>query len=382
MAGRAHPASLLARLPAGPVLCWQRAGQGLVGWGEAARLEVSGPDRFPHALAWLRDLPGAGRRDLPVGPEGVVAFGSFSFEETESSVLIVPEVLVGRDGSGTWISGTDAKPRPVRAPRRPEAVRYPDAGGARDRYRGVVEAAIRLVGAGRLEKLVVAGFLDARAGAPIDVRWLLGELAAAYPDCWTFAVDGLVGATPELLVRMAGGVVTSRVLAGSGPPDADPAALFASRKDRAEHRYALASVVDGLQPECDGLEVSEPYPLELPNVRHLASDVTGRLREPRSALELAGALHPTAAVAGVPSAAAVAAIAELEAAPRGRYAGPVGWVAADGTGEWCLALRCAQLSGNSARLFAGCGIVAGSEPEAEVAEWLAKLRPVRDALGG
>jgi menaquinone-specific isochorismate synthase len=223
---------------------------------------------------------------------------------------------------------------------------------------------------------------------------VLRHLSADYPSCWTFSVDGLVGATPELLVRSEKGLVTSRVLAGTirrtGDDDADlarAAILAHSSKDLEEHEYAVASLTRALEPFCSSTNVPEtPFVLHLPNVLHLATDVNGVLSEhdphPTS-LALAEALHPTAAVAGTPTQAAVLLIEELEQMDRGRYAGPVGWLGADGDGEWGIGLRSAALDPTDRhrlRLFAGCGIVAASSPDAELAESEAKLEPMRHAL--
>jgi menaquinone-specific isochorismate synthase len=253
-----------------------------------------------------------------------------------------------------------------------------------------VEEAVRRIRSGALDKVVLAYDLVATADSDIDPRYLLAGLAERYPDCWAFAVDDLVGATPELLLRRTGESVLSRVLAGTAARGVDAAAdrasggaLLASVKEREEHRYAVESVARALDSYCRELSVpDEPYLLTLPNVVHLATDVSGVLAAPVDAFDLAAALHPPAAVGGAPTDVAVRLITELEAAGRGRYAGPVGWVDASGDGEWGIALRCAQLAGSTARLFAGCGIVAGSDPDAEVAETQAKFVPVRDALEG
>ncbi|MGZ4633237.1 MAG: isochorismate synthase, partial [Actinomycetes bacterium] len=160
-------------------------------------------------------------------------------------------------------------------------------------------------------------------------------------------------------------------------------ALLRSDKDREEHRYAAESLLEALTPLCGAVTASdEPYLLELSNVAHLATDVTGIVGPGHDVLDLVSAVHPTAAVGGTPAERAMVAIREIEAMDRGRYAGPVGWVDAQGDGEWGIALRCAQLDGSTARLFAGCGIVAHSEPDAEVLEAQAKFVPVRDALEG
>ncbi len=237
---------------------------------------------------------------------------------------------------------------------------------------------------------MLARDLVATADEPIDVRWPLRRLAEAYPMCWTFHVDGMFGATPEMLVRRERGLVTSRVLAGTirrtGDDDRDlalAATLARSSKDLEEHEYAVRSVADALEPHCSSMNVPEaPFVLHLPNVMHLATDVAGVVHDAAtvSSLQLAEALHPSAAVGGTPTPVATALIAEIEGMDRGRYAGPVGWMDATGDGEWGIALRSAQLDGTTVRLFAGCGIVADSDPEAELAEAQAKFVPVRDSL--
>jgi menaquinone-specific isochorismate synthase len=239
--------------------------------------------------------------------------------------------------------------------------------------------------------VVLARDLYAIAEEDIDPRWLLARLAERYGRCWTYQVDGLIGATPEMLLRQEAGLATSRVLAGtirrSGQADlALAAALARSSKDLEEHVYAVQSVATALAPYCSGMHVPDaPYVLELPNVLHLATDVTAVAQPGTTSLELAAALHPSAAVCGTPTDRARAEIAELEHLDRGRYSGPVGWIDANGDGEWAIALRCGQIDDTDRRriqLFAGCGIVAGSDPEAELAESNAKLVPMRDALAG
>jgi menaquinone-specific isochorismate synthase len=201
-------------------------------------------------------------------------------------------------------------------------------------------------------------------------------------------VDGTFGASPELLVRVSHGQVSARVLAGTAGRGTDPGvdhaisnALAASTKNLAEHAFAVDSLVSSLKPFCTQVDAdSTPFSLALPNVWHLASDVHGVLRENASALDLAAALHPTAAVAGTPRDQALKLINELEPFDRGRYAGPVGWIGANGDGEWAIALRGGQISGTKITAFAGCGIVADSEPEAELAETELKFQPIRNAL--
>jgi menaquinone-specific isochorismate synthase len=277
--------------------------------------------------------------------------------------------------------------------RPPTGVRWHDGSLPGPQWEQAVAEAVAAIKAGSLRKVVLAQDQFATASDVIDVRALLRRLARRYPDCFTFACDGMVGATPELLIRQTGRQVSALVLAGTTPRGGDlvedealGAALLASAKNTEEHAYAVASMREALEPLCDELD-NQPRPtlLKLPNLQHLGTWVRGTLTAdgtPRSALGLAAAVHPTAAVCGTPTGAAFELIRELEHMDRERYAGPVGWVDADGNGEWGIALRCAQLSGRTARLFAGCGIVAGSDPAAELAEAQVKFRPMRGALEG
>jgi menaquinone-specific isochorismate synthase len=389
---------LLLTAPPGPdALVWVRDGDGLVGWGCHARLTVRGPDRFAAAARWWAEVIARLHVDDPVGVPGTgpVMFGSFAFSEGEPSELVVPEVVLGRSGGTAWRTtvgavGPLAGSRPARAPGR---VRYADGSRSAPDWQTAVARAVERIAAGRLEKVVLARDLLADCDRAVDPRWLAAGLADRYPRCWTFSVDGLVGATPELLVRLAGGLVTSRVLAGTIPRSGDEprdlalaGRLARSSKDLEEHEYAVRSVSAALGPHCTATNVPDgPFVLHLPNVMHLATDVTGVVRPGRGVLDLVAALHPTAAVCGTPTEEARRTIAELEGMSRGRYSGPVGWVDATGNGEWGIALRCGQVDPadpRRVRLFAGCGIVAGSDPQAELAEAGAKFLPVREALGG
>lgn len=251
-----------------------------------------------------------------------------------------------------------------------------------------VAEAIGLIEAGEVAKVVLARDHAVWAREPFDAVALARRLTARFASCHTFVVDGLVGATPELLLARNGDRVVSRVLAGTAARGPDPAsdarlgaALLASDKDRTEHRLAAESVADVLAPRCRVLQHDpEPELLRLDNVQHLATLFTGDLDVPASALELVAALHPTAAVGGTPRRTAIEVIRRLEGMERGRYAGPVGWTDPSGDGEWGIALRCAQLSGARARLFAGVGIVGASLPEAELEETRLKLLAMQAAL--
>ncbi len=399
------PGPLLALLPdTADTTAWVRRGEGLVGWGVAAECRTSGPDRFSEAQAWWSDLTrnSVVRDEVDQPGSGVVCFGSFAFaDDPGDSVLVVPEVVVGRRGRTTWVTTigvgtlqTVPTVEPGDVPPAPVGVAFSDGALSGAAWETVVAEAVDRISDGRLEKVVLARDLVATAEADIDVRWPLRQLAGSYPMCWTFHVDGLFGATPEMLVRRERGLVTSRVLAGTIRRTGDDArdlalaaTLARSSKDLEEHEYAVRSVADALAPHCSSMNVPEsPFVLHLPNVMHLATDVAGVVHataDPAgSSLDLAEALHPSAAVGGTPSDVATAVITEIEGMDRGRYAGPVGWMDASGDGEWGLALRSAEISGATVRLFAGCGIVADSDPEAELAEAQAKFVPVRDSLSG
>jgi len=400
------PADLLDLLPAEGGTAWIRRGDGLVAWGELLRIETRGTGRMREAAAqWRRLVEHAVVRDeVRVPGTGPVAFGSFSFAPASAAggALVVPRVVVGRRGPVAWVTtlaegGVAPVPELASqpAPRSPGRVELVDGALDAARWQLAVAEAVGRIRAGDLDKVVLAREVLARTAEPLDVRWALHRLAADYQACWTFAVDGLLGATPELLLRSEKGLVTSRVLAGTirrtGDDDADlaHAALLAhSSKDLEEHEYAVTSLSEALAPFCSSTNVPEtPFVLHLPNVLHLATDVTGVLAADAdgahpSSLLLADALHPTAAVAGTPTAVACEVIEQLEGMDRGRYAAPVGWMGVDGDGEWALALRSAELGADPRRLrlFAGCGIVAASDPAAELAESEAKLEPMRHAL--
>ena len=392
------PGPLLDLLPEDGALAWVQGEEGLVGWGESARFEAIGPGRFAEAQAWWDALVAraAVHDEVELPGTGLVAFGSFAFDPAEgSSALVVPQVVVGRRGDTWWRTtiGLPVDELPRTPLRPPSSVVFSDAEVTGAQWMVSVEQGVARIQAGDLEKVVLARALDARADEPVDLRWPLRRLAADYPGCWAFAVDGMLGATPEMLVRLEGGIATSRVLAGTlrrtGDANQDSrrgAALGRSIKDVEEHGYGVRSVVDALALHCTEVEVpAAPFVLELRNVMHLATDVRGVVTDGASVLQLLASLHPSAAVCGSPTELALDVIRQIEGLDRGRYAGPVGWLDARGDGEWGIALRCAQVDPQDPRrlrLFAGCGIVAGSQPLHELAESNAKLVPMRDALQG
>lgn len=415
---------LLAYLVREDVLCWTRREAGLVGFGEVARICTSGPERFEAAQRWWRSLIATAIVEDQVNSSGTgpVAFGSFSFSRTSSydSRLIVPALIVGSHEGQGWLTQLtlDDNVELTEAGAQAALARVLEDGAApsgdapltetsteattlntgaltEEQWKAAVGEAVRRIESGALEKLVLARDVVARLQEPLDTAQVLRELAVRYRECWTYGVDGLIGSTPEMLIKVEGSTARARVLAGTldraDAPNADSAyaanGLTSDEKQRHEHQFAIESLTRQLAPFTSTMTAhSEPFVLELPNVWHLASDVSAQLAEidgqvPTS-LALAAALHPTAAVCGTPTGTAAALIHELEQLDRGPYAGPVGWMDAAGDGEWGIALRGAVVEDpRTIRLFAGGGIVAASDPEAELSETWAKFRPMLQALG-
>jgi menaquinone-specific isochorismate synthase len=394
------PGPLLSLLPRDEAYAWIHHGDGLVGWGRAASCETSGVRRFDEASSWWREITrhSVVRDEVDVPGTGLVAFGTFTFSGgSAGSGLVVPEVVVGRRDGRSWVTvvGAGISMPPLltatEPPAEPTGVTFSDGPVGPTTWQEIVADAVGRIADGGLDKVVLARTLVAELDAPLDVRAPLTRLADEYPECWTFHVDGFFGSTPEMLVRLERGLITSRVLAGTIRRTGDDthdltlaASLARSSKDLEEHEYAVRSVAEALAPHCTSMNVPEsPFVLHLPNVMHLATDVTGVIRDDASVLALAESLHPSAAVGGTPTKLAVELIDEIERLDRGRYAGPVGWIGASGDGEWGIGLRSAQIEDAQrmrVRLFAGCGIVADSVPADELAEADAKLIPVRDAL--
>ncbi|MFB7843094.1 isochorismate synthase MenF [Microbacterium sp. NPDC056052] len=409
---------------------WLRRGDGIVAVGSETATVVriaSGAEPRTTALSRAWDgIRASARIDdaVRLPGTGLVAFAALVFDDASAadSVLIVPRTVIGRHGGRTWITRivdagdadvsvdtsagdadgapadhgfADDVPAPTALGPHWAGTLGPGAQTAQG-YQASVRRALAAIADARYGKVVLARDLVGTVPAGSDLRRLVRALSTEYRDTWAFAVDGLIGASPETLVTAQDGVVTARVLAGTAARGADAvtdaraaASLADSPKDNDEHAFAVRSVVASLAPHTTALDAEGgPFILELPNLFHLATDVRARLSDGASALDLAAALHPTAAVAGTPTDAAIAAIRELEPFDRGRYAGPVGWIDGHGNGEWAIALRCAQFdvtgsgSGQPIPLtaYAGAGIVAGSDPETELLETRVKFRPIVDAL--
>ena len=378
-------------------LTWVRGGDGLVGWGSYATTTVSGPNRFSDARTWWhKELEKLAISDsVHASGTGPILFTSFSFDPNEESVLVIPKILVGMRNGISWITWIGNEPQPALLKRSADLAdarfSWGDGSLSPEEWQLRVASAIKEIEETELEKVVLARDLKASSDHAIDARKILLNLNREYPSTWIFSVAGLVGATPELLIRLSRGMVTSRVLAGTisktGDDEKDlalAASLARSSKDLEEHEYAVRSVANALDQFCTSTNVPEsPFVLHLSNVMHLATDVTGALIESKKGVDaftVLEKLHPSAAVCGTPTIIAAELIKKTEGMSRGRYAGPVGWLDASGDGELCIALRCGQIIENEIQIFAGCGIVAGSNPEVELSESNAKFAPMRSAL--
>jgi menaquinone-specific isochorismate synthase len=390
-----------ARLTTAGELCWLTDGHELAGWGAALRIGVgTGRGRFNDAAeTFARHVAAMDIVDQAHAATRPLAFCSFTFDpSSHDSVMVVPRVVVRRRAGRAWltmisdqpVTPRDLVPPPVTAVAGIGRVRYAGTTATEIDWIDAVDRAVRRIRHGEAEKVVLARDRVVYSHEPFEATALLRRLRASFPSCFTFHVAGLIGASPELLIRREGAQITSLVLAGTARRGRDATedsslgdALLRSAKDLAEHRPAVTDVRGVLDALVTQLDVDDhPTLLRLANVQHLATRMSGRLHTPVHALHVAGLLHPTAAVGGTPRDVALAMIAELETIDRGRYAGPVGWVDAAGDGELAIALRCAQLTGARARLFAGAGIVADSLPENELEETRLKLRAMQSAFEG
>jgi menaquinone-specific isochorismate synthase len=362
-----------------------RDGVGLAGRGVAAQVPLD------HAVAFLSAID----HTDDVGGVRPVALGVVPFEPGAPCELVVPAVTVGKAADGRrWVTRIDGADEPIAAAARP----VPRAQQFEvrpltpvDRYLAAVTAARDAVRDGSLTKAVIAREVLVSSDEPIDAHAVLLRLKAAFGRSHRYSMEGFIGASPELLVQVEGNTVRSHPLAGTtartGDPDTDRRAaeeLLASEKNQVEHRVVIDMIHDTLLPWCSYLDWEpEPSIVTVANVQHLGTAMEGHLSDPRpSVVQLVRALLPTPALGGFPRDEALALIAREEGFVRGRYGGAVGWLDAAGDGTWAVAIRCAELSPDrrSARLVAGGGIVADSEPLAELAETQAKLQAMLSAI--
>lgn len=398
---------LTAHIPATAMAAWLRHGQGMVAVGTAWQVSTSGPERFSRANAAFAEVAGRARVDDEVRTSGtgLISLGSFSYSDRSErpSTLTVPRAVLGvHDGeSFLTVVGVDEEPElPVSwrdlFPTTPQPAAQDPAldlvpAHTPDEYQALVASAVDAIRAGRAAKVVLSESTTVHSSRPVVPSTLLANLARDYPSTWVYLVDDVVGATPEMLAQTEDGRLFSRVLAGTrsvadfGELAEDERRAFQSdAKERSEHAFAVESVTAALEGITEELTCSpEPFVLRLPGLEHLASDISARLREDATSLDVAARLHPSAAVSGTPRADADELIAELEGLDRGGYAAPVGWMNAAGDGQWAIALRMAHLvDEHTVRLQAGGGLVAASDPVSEHAEVLAKCRPMLRALRG
>lgn len=419
-----------SRLASDRWFCWEQPDRGfaLAGLGTAHEATSRGAKRFEHVagecLALREGAILGGPPRLPAGA-GPVWMGGFAFDPEgagsahwssfEPASMCLPELSLCRQGDEAFltvnavvspgddvdevvggaerrVSGLRDLPLPLLDPQLTGA--RPAIGSARPpgEFERIVTAATERIGAGEMTKVVLAREIAVEAAAAHDPAPVFGALREQFPSCFCFCRGtpeaAFLGASPELLVRRSGASASTVALAGSTRRSSDPSVddhlgeqLLRSDKERREQRIVTERIVRTLRPHSVWVEAAaEPDLVKVANIQHLATPILAQLAEPRSAIELAGLLHPTPAVGGEPARAAAAAIAELERMDRGWYAGPVGWMDATEDGELCVALRSALLRDREARLFAGVGVVAGSNPAAELAETEVKLEALLPLL--
>ncbi|CAA9471191.1 MAG: Isochorismate synthase @ Menaquinone-specific isochorismate synthase [uncultured Solirubrobacteraceae bacterium] len=422
---------LASRRAGEPWLCFEqpdREGAALAALGSVYRISGSGPGRFKAVARGWRDVLAEAHADAPDGPpgSGLVAVGGFAFADGggasppwggfQQAGLDVPAIAFARRGRDVRLTvAVAAGPGDD-----PEAL----VGGIQDRLAGLREAALPLIDpapagrfriasaappehyeaavaravseirAGEYDKVVLAREVLVQAPSAHDAAAVFGVLRSSFDSCYVFCAGrgdaALVGASPELLVRRTGLRAQTVALAGSTRRSADPGVdahlaerLLHSAKDLQEHAIVTRQISRALRPHSLWVAApDEPVIIKVANIQHLATPIRAQLIRPVSVVELAGCLHPTPAVGGAPHAEATRRIPELESLDRGWYAGPVGWTDANEDGEFCVALRCALLRGDEARLYAGVGVVADSDPAAELAETEDKLAALLPVLSG
>jgi salicylate biosynthesis isochorismate synthase/menaquinone-specific isochorismate synthase len=413
-----------ARLASDRWFCWEQPDRefALAGMGVAREASSRGERRFAEVARTAgetgRDAIVEGVRGVPAGA-GPVWLGGFAFDPEgggsatwssfEPGSLFLPEVSICRRGEACFLTvnavvgpGDEAERRAAELGSRlaglrtdaslplldPHPTARPTIRSAHPPrfFEDAVEKATARIATGEMQKVVLAREVIVAAAAAHDPAAIFGAMREQFPACFCFCAGtpeaAFLGASPELLVRRSGAGVSTVALAGSTRRSSDPAVddhlgerLLRSDKDRREHRIVAERIVRRLRPHAVWVETApEPEIVKIANIQHLATPVIAQLAEPRSAIELAGMLHPTPAVGGEPWPAAAAPLSELEQLDRGWYAAPVGWMDSTEDGEFCVALRSALLRDRDAHLFAGVGVVAGSDPEAELAETEVKLQ--------
>ncbi len=385
---------LLDLLPAGcSPLAWLGFQRSMVGWGASAIWTGTGKEAIVEAGRWWEAICTRAQIDqAPAASQHLTAFASFGFAAHTPSTLIVPEVLIIDEGGARWAvsTGIDQAPDPLdllprvahESPRLYQTVQTRIGRMTQDEWVESVATLIERLKAGDAAKAVMTRDMLIYADAPIDPRFLLKRLNELYPSTWRFAVDGLIGASPEMLASVTAGHLRSRVLAGTAPAGHGEE-LLGSSKNLREHRIAVESVTKALAPLVASLhKPGPPFVLDLPNVAHLATDVEATLGQ-LTLCEALAALHPTAAVCGTPREAALCLLQELETTERDRYSGPVGWMNTEGEGEFCIALRCGHLEedDHALRVFAGAGIMPDSDPAEELIETRRKMQPLLEVFG-
>ncbi len=404
------------------------AGVAIAGLGEAWSSEAAGANPFPAAAAAWSQLVAdaeieAGARNLSPLPQGPIAVSGFSFDPIRppsgdwtgfpQGTLLLPRIVLAQveDTASLTLNGlVDARTSSInlavqaarrlsefigsarRLGKRPPRVELEDILPP-DVWQAIVADATGQIRAGAMEKVVLARNVQLRADRPLAIPTALERLRRDYPDTFVFAVARggrtFLGASPERLVSLRDGTVSAYGLAGSAARGATPAEderlgaeLLASAKDRAEHAFVVQSILEELAELCDDVQTPPaPSLMKVRNVQHLFTPVSGRIHPGRTIFDLVERLHPTPAVGGRPRDLSLDWIRRHERLDRGWYAGPVGWVDARGDGEFAVALRSALADRSSALLYAGCGIVAESNPEREYHESRLKLRPMLGALG-
>jgi salicylate biosynthesis isochorismate synthase len=430
--GDADPTAVVvsSRIGQEPWFCFEqpdRGGAAVAALGSVRVLEGSTGGRFGTVSRGWQELSGSALSDAPpaVAGSGLIAVGGFAFAPSggasprwrgfPAASLIVPEISLARRDGEAWLTlNLDCAPDDTvdgllaRAERRLLALRSgalplldPAPSGRYEvisamppaHYEQAVARGVQRIRAGELEKVVLAREVEVHAPRPHDAPAVIGLLREAFQSCYVFAVGRgdatFLAASPELLIRREGQRASTVALAGSIRRSADPAVddhlgeqLLGSAKDREENEIVARRIAQILRPHSVWVSAAEPGLVRVANIQHLGAPIRAQLRSPIDAVTLAGMLHPTPAVGGEPSGVALDLIPALEGLDRGWYAGPVGWTDSMGDGEFCVALRCALLRGQTAHCYAGCGIVRDSDPAAELAESEIKLQVMLPLLSG